>query len=70
MGVKLKVVYSDDSIAICNEADAVECLFWHLDEVKRDPRVAITIARCIEQAYTQPDQLFNESFVQAHYEDS
>ncbi len=75
METKLKIIFpyfheesKSACVALINEADGVECMFWHSDEIKEDSMIAFSILSCAKDCYEDPDTLFNLPHIQSHYQ--
>lgn len=60
---KLSLSIDQESVGIYIEQgqtkDPIHVVYWHLDEVKEDENVAISIANAINLYHTKPQELIN-----------
>lgn len=61
MAKRLKLSIDEECVNIYvdngEDEDATHVVYWHLDEVKDDPSVALVMAKAVELFHTDPKQL-------------
>jgi hypothetical protein len=59
MAKKLRLSIDEESVNIYVEEgdETINVVYWHIDEVKEDPEVALIMAKAIDLFYTKPIKL-------------